>query len=410
MKVAVIGGGIIGVTVAHAALERGSDVTIYDPLGLGEAASSGNAGWIADMDVLPLASPKAWRNLPRWMLDPLGPLSIRPAYFPRILPWFIRFALASRPSRIRDAMDAIAAINGAARPAWDRLLRTLRLTEHMKAVGILTVWDDARAFAASRGTFAFQRAHGIAVRELDALTLRSLEPALGPRAVRGVLYETACRVSDPKTLTIAVGNAALARGAHLRLKAVDAVRVDGGQLEVAAQDHLESFDKVVIATGAWSKPLARQLGDNVPLDCERGYNTTLPAGSLGLRRPILFEGHGFVTTPLDTGDRIGGAVEFAGPKAPPNFARVGAMLDKLRLFVPNAQVGGGRPWMGLRPSLPDSLPVIDYSVRSRSAIYAFGHAHHGLTQAAVTAEAVASLLFEAQPAINLEPFSARRFR
>jgi D-amino-acid dehydrogenase len=165
----------------------------------------------------------------------------------------------------------------------------------------------------------------------------------------------------------------------------------------------------VVAAGAWSMPLAASLGDAIPLDTERGYNVTLPSGRLGLSRPVMFEGEGFVATPLASGDRVGGSVEFAGLSAPPNFARVDAILKRLARFMPEADLSGGTRWMGFRPSIPDSLPVIGTAPGEPRIVYAFGHGHYGLTQAAASAEIVADLLAGRTPAIDLSPYSPRRF-
>ena len=171
-----------------------------------------------------------------------------------------------------------------------------------------------------------------------------------------------------------------------------------------------SSDMAVIAAGAWSRPLCRLLGDDVPLDTERGYNLTLPKGSLGLSRMILFEGEGFVTTPLDIGDRLGGAVEFGGLSLPPNYKRVDAMVGRAKRFLPDASFEGGTRWMGFRPSLPDTLPVISSASACDRIIYAFGHAHHGLTQSALTGEIVGALVSRKSPSLDIEPFNVRRFR
>lgn len=168
-------------------------------------------------------------------------------------------------------------------------------------------------------------------------------------------------------------------------------------------------DACVLATGAWSRDLARRLGDRVPLDTERGYNTTLPPGAFPLRRQLTFGGHGFVVTPLATGIRVGGAVEFGGLHRPPNFARADAMLTKAAAFLPGLDTAGGRQWMGFRPSLPDSLPVIGPSRASPRVIYAFGHGHLGLTQSAGTGRIVADLLAGRAPAVAVEALRAGRF-
>jgi D-amino-acid dehydrogenase len=409
MHVAIIGGGIIGVMTAHGLLDEGHAVTIIDPNGFGEGASRGNAGWIAHMDVLPLASPKAWRNLPRWVTDPLGPLSVRPAYLPRLVPWFARFVAASHPSRVKASMEAITALNKQALPAWQRRLSHLGMAGVLRQKGVLSVWSDDLSFQAAAAVLAYQQAQGIPVEILDAQQLRSLEPALGGAVTAGALYETGCHVADPQQLTISLGKAALARGAKLKaspagsIKAQQHVAINTGDGATVAADH------IVVAAGAWSRAFARQLGDNIPLDTERGYNATFSSGTFGLSRPVMFEGQGFVTTPLDTGDRVGGAVEFAGLDAPPNFARVEAILARLKRFLPEARLKDYETWMGFRPSIPDSLPVIGRARRDPRVVYAFGHGHHGLTQAGITAELVTSLIGTRPPIINMGPFSPHRF-
>lgn len=410
MRVGIIGAGIVGVATAHALLDEGHEVDLIDREGIAAGTSAGNAGWIAHLDILPLASPKVWRNLPRWAFDPLGPLAIRPAYLPALMPWLARFVAASSPARIEASVWAIAALNSRALPAWERRLEALGLSQHLRRKGLLSVWSDARAYRAAGSLFEGQRALGIPVETLDASALHALEPGLGPHAVAGALYPSGCHVSDPLDFTRALGEAALARGAHLRRFEIVGLGRHGGEVAVRTTfDTLALYDRIVIAAGAWSKPLAASLGDTIPLDTERGYNVTLPSGRLGLSRPILFEGEGFVTTPLDTGDRVGGSVEFAGLEAAPNFKRVDAILGRLRRFLPDADLAGGTRWMGFRPSIPDSLPVIGCATGDPQVVYAFGHAHHGLTQAAATADIVAALIAEREPGIPLDPYSPERF-
>jgi len=410
MRVGIIGSGIIGVAIAHALLDEGHLVDLIDREGIAAGTSAGNAGWIAHLDILPLASPKAWRNLPRWALDPLGPLAIRPAYLPALMPWLARFISASRPARIEASTQAIAALNGRALPAWRKRLEAVGLVHHLREKGLLSVWADERGFRAAQPLFERQRRLGIVVETLDAAALRTLEPAFGPRAFAGALYPTGCHVSDPLDFTRALAQAAIGRGAEVRKFEVVDVRAGGDLVTIrTAFDTLAQYDRIVVATGAWSKPLAASLGDKVPLDTERGYNVTLPSGRLGLTRPVMFEGEGFVTTPLDSGDRVGGSVEFAGLEAAPNFRRVDAILGKLKRFLPEAELSGGTRWMGFRPSTPDSLPVIGRATRDPRIVYAFGHAHHGLTQAAATAELVASLIADRRPDIDLAPYSPERF-
>ncbi|WP_114944099.1 NAD(P)/FAD-dependent oxidoreductase [Microvirga calopogonii] len=411
MRIAIVGAGIVGLAAAHALLDRGHDVTLIDPGDQTARPTDGNAGWIAHTDIMPLASPKVWRNLPTWLMDPLGPLTIRPGYLPALMPWLMRFVLASSPRRIKASMAAIRAINAEALPSWKTLLSSLDLNAHLRENGILSVWKQQEAFLRTKDIIDHQRALGIGVDVLDRKELASLEPALR-NVEAGVLFPEACHISDPAHLAADLKRLALARGAQHLAARVLAVQPDDDTIHVRTDRATKPVvaDRVVIAAGIWSRPLAKMLGDGIPLDTERGYNATYPKGSFGLNRPIMFEGEGFVTTPLDTGDRVGGAVEFAGLDAKPNHARTSAMIARLKRFLPDFNADqDARRWMGFRPSIPDSLPVIGPSRRDRRIVYAFGHGHHGLTQAAVTSRLVADLIGGEAGKIDLKPYSAQRF-
>jgi len=412
MKTAIIGAGIVGLATAHALLDEGHQVTIVDPGHQPGRPSDGNAGWIAHTDIMPLASPKIWRHLPGWLMDPLGPLAIRPSYALAIAPWLLRFLAAARPDRIERSIGAIRALNEQALPAWQRRLDALNLSGHVRERGVLSVWSNAAAFKAAAPMAARQRQFGIAVESLDRKELLSLEPALGERAIAGMFYPTGRHVSDPKALVADLASKAIERGVETVRARATAIAPKGDVIEIALADGGRlTADRVVLAAGAWSKPLAASLGDAIPLDTERGYNLTLPPGTLGLSRPIAYEGEGFVTTPLDIGDRIGGAVEFGGLDAAPNYARVDAILGRLRRYLPHLPetLPDGPRWMGFRPSIPDSLPVIGPARRTDRVTYAFGHAHHGLTQAAATAELVAGLIAGRPLPVDLKPYAATRF-
>jgi len=202
----------------------------------------------------------------------------------------------------------------------------------------------------------------------------------------------------------------MARGASFRRGEVAELRPDEAGVTVVFSDgNSLRARQVVVAGGAWSKRLTAPLGDAVPLETERGYNTTLDGYSFDLRRQLVFGGHGFVVTPLASGIRIGGAVELGGLSLPPNFKRADAMLTKAAAFMPGLVTSGGKQWMGFRPSLPDSLPAIGFSRRSRNIVYAFGHGHLGLTQSAATGKLVAELATGAAPSLDLTPFSPQRF-
>jgi D-amino-acid dehydrogenase len=413
MKVLIIGAGITGVNTAHALLDEGHEVTLLDPDGgatrASGAPSAGNAGWIATADIMPLASPKSIRQAVRWLTDPLAPLTIRPAYLPRIAPWLARFLWASRPSAVQASMLALTELQTRALPAWLAHAQRLGLERHIHRRGALYLHPTAETLEADRAYAVIQQRAGIAVDILSEAEARQLEPAIRPGIAGATFHADGAHISDPLELTTALREAAIARGARIAAGRARAIRA-AERPSVVTEDGEIDADAIVVAAGIWSRPLAASLGEDAPLDTERGYNVSFRGVTGLIRRPVSFAGHGFVTTPLDSGLRIGGAVEFAGLKAPPNHERTRALHAKASRFLDGVPpFESGEVWMGFRPSLPDSLPVISPSARAPRVFYAFGHGHLGMTQSVVTGRLVADMMAGRQPAVDLAPFAIGRF-
>lgn len=409
IDVAVVGAGIVGLAAAFKLQQAGRSVLLIDRKGMAEETSRGNAGGLAFSDVLPLATSGVLRKLPRWLSDPLGPLAIPPAYLPQITPWLLRFWRAGWPDRVKASIAAQSALMRLAASEMASLVEDANLMHMVRSDGVLELYESEAELAATETGWAARRAEGIAFEHVRGAELAALQPGLSPRFVAGTFIPGWQNVSDPFDFATAVGEAVLARGGKLRIGEVTAVAPAADGVEVHLAGEIINCNKALIACGAWSKPLAAALGDTVPLETERGYNTTLPPGSLDLRRHLTFGGHGFVISPLSSGIRVGGAVELGGLKLPPNFARADAMLRKAKAFLPDLRTEGGTQWMGFRPSMPDSLPVIGPSRGSPDVIFAFGHGHLGLTQSAATGRLVADLVTGARPSLDLAPFSAQRF-
>lgn len=413
-SVAVIGAGIIGICVAANLVEAGYAVTVYDRTGVCEETSSGNAAAFAFPDPLPLAHKGMLKKLPRWLMDPLGPLSIPPAYLPKLAPWLIRFLRAGDPRKFDASLTAQAGLMRLAQAEWAGLAARAGAENMVGHDGAIDLYEGEAEFKASLPGWAARDRFGIPYEHVSGARLAELQPGLSPRFTHGTFMPTWKTVSDPKLFGKAIWAYAERRGARFEKRTVvDARPVAEGdrrhvELAFADGEHMRA-DNAVLCAGAWSHIHAARFGDRIPLETERGYNTTLPPGAFDLRRHLTFVGHGFVVSPLVTGLRVGGAVELAGLDRPPNYARSRAMLEKAKQFLPGLKTEGGREWMGFRPSLPDSLPVIGRARSAPGVFYAFGHGHLGLTQAAATGRLVRDLVCGAGSAINLAPFSPQRF-
>jgi D-amino-acid dehydrogenase len=411
LDVAIIGGGIIALAAAQKLQAAGRRVTVIERHGIAEAASFGNAAAFAFSDILPLAVSGKIRQVPKWLLDPLGPLSIRPSYVLKAAPWLLRFWRAGWPDRIERSITAQGALMRVAAVEMASMLADTGLGFMVREDGSLELYESEAEFAASQPGWRARTDHGIAFEHVRGERMAELQPGLSPRFMSGTFVPGWQNVTDPYDFALALARAVQARGvAFLRGEATAVVPDGDGVTITLANGQSLASAAAVIATGAWSRRLTDQLGDAIPLETERGYNTTLPLGAFDVQRQLVFGGHGFVITPLGDGVRIGGAVEFAGLDLPPNFKRSEAMLAKAARFLPGLKREGGTQWMGFRPSLPDSVPVIGPSRASPRIVYAFGHGHYGLTQSAGTGALVRDMLCGKAPAIDVAPFSAARFR
>lgn len=402
--VIVVGAGVVGLSAALRLQSEGHRVTVIDREGPAAGASQGNAGAFAFTDILPLASPGILRKAPKWLMDPLGPLTIPPAYAPRIAPWLWRFWRASQPGRVAASTAAQTALMDLSRAELEPFLVATGTTPMLRRDGNLEVYEGEAAFQAAQPGWAARAAHGIAFQHMTAAEMAEIQPGLAPRFTHGTFTPGWFSIADPKDYVLALAERFRAQGGQIDIAEVTALR----DVTVIAGGGRRA-DHIVLAAGAFSHRLAATLGERIPLETERGYNTTLPGDAFDLRRQITFGGHGFVVTRLSSGIRVGGAVELGGLDLPPNFARAQAMLTKAAMFLPGLRITGGRQWMGFRPSLPDSLPAIGRARTASRIVYAFGHGHLGLTQSAGTARLVADLVAGRSPALDLTPFSPQRF-
>ncbi len=406
----IVGAGIVGIACAARLAEAGRRVTVIDRTGVCEETSSGNASAFAFSDVLPMAQKGMIRNLPKWLMDPLGPLSIPPAYLPRLVPWLYRFWRAGSPKHHEAGIAAQASLMKLAEAEWMALVDRSGTRSMVREDGSLELYESEAEFAASLPGWAERDRFAIAYRHVEGDDLAALQPGLSPRFIKATFVPGWKTAGDPKVLGKALWAYAETKGARFEKGTVVSARPSGNGADLVLEEGRRIHaPTLVIAAGAWSHLLARCFGDRVPLETERGYNTTLPTSAFDVKRQLIFSGHGFVITPLSTGLRIGGAVELGGLDRPPNYARSKAMLKKAQQFLPGLDPSDGREWMGYRPSLPDSLPVIGRSRAASNVFYAFGHGHLGKTQAAATAHLICELVGEQSPSIDLAPFDPRRF-
>lgn len=410
MTTVVVGAGIIGTAIAYELQKRGRQVVLLDKGEIGRGASYGNMASIAVTEFMPASRPSIWKQIPGWMLDPEGPVRVRPGYMPKLIPWFARFIAASRPGKLRQLEAQGAAL---CKRVYDDLLPLLRetgLEGELTEEGCLSLYRDEAEFRADREHIEILERFDFPHRILTGSEARELEPELSASIGIAVLFPQNRSLRDPFRLVTSLAQRFAALGGEIRRGEVAGFERSGRitAINLAGGDRI-SADEVVICAGAYSGLLSKMLGEPMPLETERGYHTQIMSSGIAMRHSIIWPARAFMVTPTAGGIRVGGTVEMAGLEASPDYRRSKITVRRAQTALPNLRCENFSEWMGHRPALPDTVPVISASAKTSGVFYASGHGHLGVTYAATTARLMGDLITGATPPIGLSPYRIDRF-
>lgn len=412
-NVTIIGAGIVGTSTAAFLQRAGFKVTVIDRVPPGEGCSFGNAGGLAFAEIMPTIHKNTLLKIPGWLLDPLGPLTIRWSYLPKALPWFMAAARNALPDSVKAITAARAALGLRTVSDFETLLGDAAAKDLLVYRETLRVYDDAAQFAREQEERDIKKAHGFPCETFTGDQAREMEPSLAPTITHAAFHGGWYFVKNPEKIVKSIARHVASQGGEFL--ADDVVRIecaDGkAQSLILKSGRQIKLDKLVICGGAYSHQLAKQLGEKALLETERGYHMVLPNSGVNLSRSITYARTPGAATPMDVGLRLAGTDEFAGLEAAPNYARADALWKLFKMVFPalNAPDAATTRWMGHRPGTPDSLPVIGQSQTMRNVWYGFGHGHMGLTWGPTTGRLLSELLSEQTPNMDMSPFSISRF-
>ncbi len=411
--ITVIGAGIIGMATAAFLQRAGHQVTVVDRLPPGEGCSFGNAGGIAFGEIMPTIHPKIFTKIPGWLLDPLGPLTIRWRYLPKALPWFLAAARNTTSKRIAAITAARAALGLRAVADFETLLKAAGSHDLMVYRETLRVFDSKAQFEAEAEERRVKAEHGFSCEVFSGDEAREMEPALSPHISHGAFHGGWFFVKNPERVVKSLAAEFLRQGGKIIQDDVARIEVVDGkakilQLKTGAPI---SLDRLVVCAGAYSHLLAKQLGDHALLEAERGYHIVLPNSGVSVSRSITYARTPGAATPMEMGLRLAGTDEFAGLDAAPNYKRADALYKVFKQIFPNLIEPDEQAtrWMGRRPGTPDSLPVIGPSPRISNVWYGFGHGHMGLTWGPTTGRLLAEMISGKPQNIDMTAFRIDRF-
>ncbi|MEP2717833.1 FAD-dependent oxidoreductase [Pseudophaeobacter sp.] len=408
--VTVLGAGIIGLCTALSLLEKGLKVRLIDRDDPGQATSFGNAGIISPWSVVPQSMPGLWKKVPGWLLDPLGPVTVKPSYLPRMAFWGLRFLYEGRASRIGEISEAMDLLN---RDCVSLFRQHLKGTGHE---GLIRDSYYVHAFRKPKDAdpdstdYAMRRAKGAEILRIGPEELRSLEPALSTDFKSAIVIKGQARALSPGRIGEVLAQKFQNLGGDLQRQSISAIHpVESGGWCYHSESSADWTPKLVLAMGVWSTKLLKPLGLHIPLQSERGYHVSFSDPGVSLNNSVMDMDMKFVASSMEEGLRVAGTAEFAGLDAPINQRRLDGLVKLASGMLPDLNAKEFTTWSGQRPSLPDSLPCIGALEGFPDLVTAFGHSHYGLMMAPKTGRLVADLVTGTPSNNDLTPFQPLRF-
>lgn len=388
-RIAVVGAGVVGAAIALRLRQRGAEVVLVDRDAPGSGCSAGNSGAISPGSVVPLAMPGVLASVPGMLLNGESPLYLPLAYLPQALPWLLRFVASARPERVADAAQRLDALHRGAIEMHEQMARALGVPELFLRQGHLHVYPDEAALAKDATGWRMRADYGYQCEKLDRDGIAALEPRLSADYRVGMYIADHATILNPRRYVEAMAQAFTAAGGTLWRADVRALRAhDGGWLLDGPSDPMR-FDHVVVAAGAWSRALLDPLGLPLPLESQRGYHVQFTGGRDTVARTVVLADCKVFVAPMEDGLRVGGTVEIGGLAAPPDPRRAELLERIARSCFTGLDGLPTRTWMGHRPCMPDSVPVVGAAHGRPGLWLAVGHGHLGLTDSLPTAQRIA---------------------
>ena len=407
-SVGIIGAGIQGVCIGLQLVKKGIPVTIFDKNNPGSMSSYGNAGHFSPYAVVQLNRPDVIYDIPKMLLSSYGPLALKWNYIPKMIPWILKYLKSSTKKSMMHTTKYMHQILDLSLNAYDEILSEIDTTNLVERKGIIYIWTN-KNLKSREMEIKIRDELGVKQRLLTKKEVLELEPNLNPVFDAGVIYDYAYHARDPKEITKKLFELFIKLGGKFEKKEVINVeQTRFNETQIKTNSEKFSFEKIVLACGAFSKKLTDQLGEKIPLDTERGYHIHYKNMDHLLKRPVIFLDRGFGMTPMNQGLRAVGTVELGGFDNPISKKRIDYIDKCAKELLPQLKEFQDE-WLGFRPTLPDFLPVIGPSLKNRNIIYAFGHHHLGWTLGAITGKIVSGIVNEEKTNLDLTPYSSSRF-
>ena len=406
-QIAVVGAGIVGICSAFFLQKNGFQVTLLDKKEPGSMTSFGHACTFADYANVPVNSPDLFRDIPSMLLRSDGPLAVDFFHVLKNINWTTKFLQNCTTKKVEYISKSLGNLLNNSSISYDEIFTDVKVSEYIKNEEALYLYQNETEFLKAKTTNELRQKNGVRIKTLSKTEILDLEPSLAPVFFNGQIFIGSRHTTNPSMISKRIFETFINNGGEFIQSHVDDLIVEDGSVNVNLDNNNHKFEKVIICAGAWSNNLSKKIGESFPLDTERGYHVMFNNHGL-INRPVGWSQSGFYLVQLEEGLRAAGTVEIAGLSKPENKKRIQMIESQARRLLPQLNEVKST-WLGFRPTLPDSLPVIGPSKKNKNIIYAFGHQHIGWTLGAVTGKIINSICNERVPNINIEPFSPSRF-
>lgn len=407
-RIGVVGAGIIGICTSFFLQKSGHEVTLFDHNEPGTSTSFGHACTFANYACIPVNSPNIYKELPKLLFKQNGPLAINFSYVVKNLPWCYDFLKNCTEKKVEYIASSLSNLLNHANETYDQIFSEVDVSKYIINSGALYLYNTEQDYINEKYSIDLRKKNGVQFKEVSTSEIKELEPNIAPVYYKGILFEESKYTTNPYKISKKIFETFISRGGNFVNKQVTNIKSKKSDISVYCDNSLNNFDKIVICSGAWSKKLAQMIGDEFPLDTERGYHVMFDKINNLINRPIGWSQSGFYIIPLEDGIRAAGTVEISGLKNKPNIKRTDMIEKEARKILPD--LGAVKStWIGYRPTLPDSLPIIDKSPLNQNIYYSFGHQHIGWTTGAISGKLVQYLIDSKKQNIDISAFRADRF-
>ena len=407
-NIAVVGAGIVGICSAYFLKKSGFNVTLIDREDPGTMTSFGHACSFADYANVPVNYPGLIWDIPKMLLRKDGPLAVDFFYILKNLPWAFSFLQNCKKEKVDEIASSLTNLLKHSQLSYDEIFKDINVQEYISHEENLYLFDTKKSFEDYEYANVIRKNNKVKVRNLTKDEVKELEPNIANVYYAGQIFTGSRHTTNPLAISTKIFEKFLELGGTYIKQNVKNLIQKENFIELSLENKKINFDKIIISAGAWSNQIANMLGDKFPLDTERGYHILFETNEKLINRPVAWSESGFYLIQIHDGIRAAGTVEIAGLKKSPNKKRIEMIERQSRKVLP--QLGKVKStWMGRRPTLPDSLPIIGKSQQNSNVIYAFGHQHIGWTLGAVTGKIIDSLSRDQIPNIDISAYSPTRF-